>query len=117
MDLLELVRALRGHEALVARQWVADALRTKLQLHTLEMPRNLDSIDIAIAAGVVELLAGRWHQSPPDWTQGVPAAPVPFFLVKAADSLPRLRKTCEEEGPEPLRRRRLFAPPEFLTTA
>jgi hypothetical protein len=31
--------------------------------------------------------------------------------------MPRLRRLCESEGPEPLRRRGLFAPPEFLTHA
>jgi hypothetical protein len=117
MDLIELVRALRGHETLAARQWVVDALRTGVQLHTLERPRDVDSVDLAIAAGVVELLASRWGQPAPDWTRSVPALPEPFFLVKAAACLPRLRKTCMDEGPEPLRRRRLLAPPNFLTAA
>jgi hypothetical protein len=117
MDLLELVRALRAHETLTARQWVADAQRTEVQLLALQEPSGLDSVDLAIAAGVVELLASRWRQSPPEWTRSIPAVAVPFFLVKAAAHLPRLRKICEEEGPEPLRRRRLLAPPEFLTAA
>ena len=37
--------------------------------------------------------------------------------VRAADSLPRLRRLCEEEGPEPLRRRGLLVPLDFLTAA
>jgi hypothetical protein len=37
--------------------------------------------------------------------------------VAAAETLPRLRRLCEEEGPEPLRRRGLLAPPDFLTAA
>jgi hypothetical protein len=117
MDLRELVRALRSHETLAARQWVADAQRANVQLDALKQPSGLDSVDLAIAAGVVELLASRWLQSAPDWTKRIPALEVPFFLVKAAAHLPRLRKTCEEEGPEPLRRRRLLAPPDFLTGA
>jgi hypothetical protein len=59
-----------------------------------------DSVDLAIAAGVLELLASRWGQAAPDWTGSIPALLQPFFLVKAAAWLPRLRKTCEEEGPE-----------------
>ena len=117
MELLELVRAVRDHDPLAARQWVADALRAALHLADLPEPKGLDAVDLAIAAGVVELLASRWGQRPPDWTRGVPAAPRPVFLVQAAAHLPRLRRTCETEGPEPLRRRRLLAPPDYLTAA
>jgi hypothetical protein len=53
----------------------------------------------------------------PAWTQQVPPLAVPFLLVKAFATLPRLRQACEEEGPEPLRRRGLLAPPDFLRTA
>lgn len=115
MDLVELVRALRTHETLAARQWVKDALRTGFQLHAVSKPSGADAVDLAISAGVVELLASRWEQSAPAWTKDVPALPAPFFLVQAAATLPRLRKACEEEGPEPLRRRGLLAPPDFLS--
>jgi hypothetical protein len=117
MDLLELVRALRTHETLAARQWVADAIRTEIQLSDYERPSGLDAVDLAIAAGVIELLARRWHQAAPGWTGSVPGVREPFLLVKAAAYLPRLRKSCEEEGPEPFRRRGLLAPPDFLTAA
>jgi hypothetical protein len=116
VDLLDLVHALREGDALGARQWVADAARSGLAWEFLPRPAGLDSTDMAIAAGVVELLAAREGRDAPPWTRAVPAAPEPFFLVRAAALLPRLRKSCEEEGPEPLRRRRLFAPPDFLTT-
>jgi len=117
MELVELVRALRGRETLAARQWVKDAVRADFQLHDVERPPDLDTLDLAIAAGVVELLASRWHQSAPNWTHDIPALTEPFLLVKAAAHLPRLRRSCETEGPEPLRRRGLLAPPDFLTTA
>jgi len=117
MNLHEFVRALRTHDALTARQWVADAMRAGLRLAELSKPAGLDAVDLAIAAGVVELLASRWNQRSPDWTRDVPPAPVPVFLVRAAANLPRLRRICETEGPEPLRRRRLLAPPDFLTAA
>ena len=65
----------------------------------------------------VEMIAARRGVRPAAWTAGVPAAPRRVFLVEAAESLPRLRRLCEEEGPEPLRRRGLLAPPEFLTAA
>jgi len=117
MELLELVRALRNHDTLAARQWVVDASRAGLHLRDFPEPKGLDAVGLAIAAGVVELLASRWSQPSPDWTCNVPAAPTPFFLVQAAAHLPRLRRTCETEGPEPFRRRRLLAPPDFLTAA
>jgi hypothetical protein len=117
MHLRDLVRALQDHDTLGARQWVSDAERAKLQLTGLEAPHDLDPVGLAIAAGMVELPASRWQQSPPTWTQRVPALAIPFFLVTAAASMPRLRRLCEEEGPEPLRRRGLLAPPDFLTAA
>ncbi len=117
MELLDLVRALRDGDALAARQWVADAVRSRLDLESLARPAGQDAVAMAIAAGTVELLAERWRQRPPDWTAAVPPAPEPVLLVKAAARLPRLRRTCETEGPAPLRRRRLLAPPDFLTVA
>jgi hypothetical protein len=113
MDLIELVRALCAYDALAARQWVADAIGQNLRLSGLPMPQGLSPVEIAVAAGVVEMLAERWQQEPPPWTRDVPGAD-PTFLVRAAATLPRLRRTCELEGPEPLRRRRLYAPPDFL---
>jgi hypothetical protein len=42
-------------------------------------------------------------------------APNPIYLVRAAETMPRLPHSCETEGPESLRRRRVYAPPEFST--
>lgn len=117
MHLEDLARALVGYDALAARQWVADAGRAKLDWTSVPQPTGLEPVALAIAAGVAELLASRAGQEPPVWTKSVPAAPEPFFLVRAAAWMPRLRQVCEVEGPEPLRRRGLFAPPEFLTAA
>lgn len=117
MDLLELVRAVRIYDALAAREWVAAAIRDQVCATDLRRPSTEDALDLALAAGLAELLASRWEQSPPPWTRDVPAAPEDRYLVKAAASLPRLRRSCELDGPEPLRRRRLFAPAEFLTIA
>jgi hypothetical protein len=117
MDLLELVSALMRRDALTARQWVADALRAGFDWSTVPEPAGLDPVDRAVAAGVVELLAGRAGRPAPPWTAAVPPSPRPFCLVRAAESMPRLRRECEEEGPWALRRRGILAPPEFLTAA
>lgn len=117
MDLRELVRALLSHDALAARQWLADASRARFEWSGVAEPEGLDPVGLAIAAGIVELMAERAGREPSPWTAAVPAAPERLFLVQAAQFLPRLRRLCEEEGPEPLRRRGLLAPPDFLTAA
>ena len=117
MDLRDLVSALVAGEALVARQWVADARRAGVVWTTFHDPCLSDPVAQAVAAGIAELLAQRAGQPPPAWTASVPAAPYAFFLVRAAHTMPRLRRECERESPEPLRRRRLFAPADFLTAA
>lgn len=113
----DLVRALIAYDTLAARQWVADAARARLDWSIVPQPTDLDAVGLAIAAGIAELLASRAGQQPPSWTKTVSAAPRPFLLVQAAAFMPRLRQMCEIEGPEPLRRRALLAPPDFLTTA
>lgn len=117
MDLRELVRALLGFDALTARQWVADARRSGFVWTEIPVPVGLNATELATAAGVAELLAAEAGQAPPAWTTGVPAAPDRLYLVRAAATMPRLRALCEREGPEPLRRRGLLAPPEFLSIA
>ncbi len=117
MDIRDLVAALVDRDALRAREWVADAERARFDWSRVAEPHGLDAVGLALAAGLVELMAARHGNEPPAWTSAVPAAPRPVLLVKAAERLPRLRQLCEEEGPEPLRRRWLLAPPDFLTAA
>lgn len=78
--------------------------------------RGLDATELALAAGLVEMMCNRerWG-TPPAWTAAVPPAPRKIFLVSAAFNEPELRVLCERNGPEPLRRRGLLAPPDFLT--
>ena len=117
MELNDLVEALLQFDALAARQWVSDALRCGLAWSGLPRPAGLTAEELAVAAGVVEMLAERAGQSPPPWTADVPSSPRRIYLVRAAESMPRLRRLCEREGPEPLRRRQVLAPPEFLSVA
>jgi hypothetical protein len=117
MELHELIKALMNFDTLAARQWVADAMRKPLQWSEVPCPEGLTAEELAVAAGVVEMLAPRMGQRPPGWTQEVAQSPTRIYLVRAAESMPRLRRLCEQEGPEPLRRRHILAPPEFLTAA
>ena len=99
------------------RQWTADATREAVIWTDVPRPAGWSAMELAVAAGIVELFASRAHQAPPSWTAAVGAAPEPMYLVRAAETMPRLRRSCETEGPEPLRVQRLYAPPEFLTAA
>ena len=65
MDIRELVKALLSFDALKARQWVADALESGLLWSEVERPEGLSPVEMAVAAGVVEMLAQRNHQDPP----------------------------------------------------
>jgi len=117
MELRELVRALLSYDALKARQWVADSGRQRMVWVDVLEPSDLSLTELGVAAGVVELLAFRVDQAPPSWTSNIQALSAPLFLVSAAETMPRLRRLCEEEGPEHLRRRGILAPPEFLKVA
>lgn len=117
MEFPELVDALMRNDALAARQWVMDAARAKIDWSAIPDPRLSSRAHMAVAAGVAEMLAERSGQPAPSWTSQVGPADEPVYLVKSAEKMPRLRKVCEEEGPAPLRRRRVLAPPDFLTAA
>ena len=117
MDLRDLATALHRHDALGARAWVAESVRQDFDWPSAPRPEGLDRIALAIAAGMAELLATRAGKQPPSWTADVAGLSEPFSLVRAAAVMPRLRRLCETEGPEPLRSRGLLAPPEFLTAA
>jgi len=117
MNLRDLVAALLSFNTLVARQWVADSIREGVLWSAIPEPSDLDAIGRGVAAGVAELLAMRVGQLPPAWTSTIGSLPGPVYLLRAAETMPRTRRLCEQEGPEPLRRRGILAPPEFLSVA
>ena len=113
----DLASAALNRDALQLRSLVQDLVRSSQRLADLPMPNTQNSQLLAVAAGIVELLAVRTGQPAPNWTASIGAAAEPYFLVAAAERLPSLRQLCQDESPEPLKRRRLFAPPNFLTWA
>lgn len=117
MDLGKLVKALMNYDVLSARQWVTDAIRGNIRWSEVACPTNLSVKELTVAAGVAELLALRMGQFPPAWTKNVTESPETIWLVRSAYTMPRLRRLCEQESPEPLRKRGILAPPEFLTVA
>lgn len=117
MEILDLARALLRHDALAARQWVADAKRRGLDWTTAPAPESNDRDELAVAAAATELLATRAGQAPPAWTSSIGPPAGAIVLVRSAETMPRLRRMCKEQGPAPFRRRGILAPPDFLTIA
>jgi hypothetical protein len=114
MDLRDLVRALVAGDLLAARQWVSDARRNAFVWETLHRPRGLSDLEMSVAAGVAELLAGRSGSNAPAWTAAVGGQPKPVFLDPGIETMPRTLARAKQEAPEALRKRNLFATADFL---
>ena len=113
----QLAEAAINHEALLLRSLMQDFLRERPNLREYSRPTAVSFETLAAAASLVELLAERLNQEPPSWTNDVGALPQPIHLVKSAATMKHLRALCEQESPEPLRKRGFFAPPNFLKSA
>ena len=113
----QLARAALGREGLQLRSLAQDFLRENDHLSDYARPAINDARTLVAAAALIELFALRQKQAPPNWTEDVGPLPEPFFLLESAMKLKRLRALCETHSPEPLRKRRLYAPPNFLEFA
>lgn len=117
MDLRELVAALLKGDILAARQFVADAARGNLRWDRMELPAGLSSRERAVAAAIVELLASRAGMSAPAWSQSIGPVRGMLVLDPGLESMPRSFARARIAGPEPLRKRNIVAPPDFLDVA
>ena len=106
--------ALSG-DSLQTRSLVQDFLRQRPDLSAITPPKTNDEYILAISAALLELFAMRTNQDAPSWTSRVGPLPEPIYLLKAAHNMKRLRVLCEQESPEPLRKRSFYAPPDYLT--
>ena len=110
----ELAIAVLEYDNLLARTLVQEYYDPRLTLAHISRP-DTDNRDILVtSAALLELLSLRRGQNPPAWTADVGPLLQSRYLLKAASSMQRLRRLCETEAPEPLRKRGLFAPPNFL---
>ena len=114
MELPDLVRAVLSGDLLAARQWVADAHRSHLHWTACDRPSGLDSREMTVAAALVELLAGRAGVAAPSWTASVGANKEPLFLDPGVHSMPRSLAHTRTDAPEALRKRNVYALPDFL---
>jgi hypothetical protein len=117
MDIRDLVEAILRGDLLHARQWVADAKREQVNWETVACPRELGGREMAVAAGLVELLARRAGATPPQWTDAIGGEPDPVILDPGLDQMPRSLAQAKAFAPEPLRKRNLIALPDFLDVA
>ena len=105
--------ALSG-DALGVRSLVQDWIAESPNLHEVTKPETDDVKVLAVAASLLELLAERAGSKPPLWTSLIAPLIEPLFLVSAAKTMPRMRALCEQATPAPLRKRGIFAPPNYL---
>ena len=94
-----------------------DFLRSQPKLADVPPLQSEDESLLAMSAALLELLALRTNQAPPPWTASVGPVKEPFYLLKSAAQMKRLRQLCQQESPEPLRTRRFYAPPDYLAFA
>jgi len=117
MELHNLVDAILAGDLLIARQWVADARREHLRWELLPYPSRLAGRRLVVAAGVVELLAGRAGERPPAWTANVGSERELVILDPGLERMPRSFAHAKTDGPLSLRKRNLLALPDFLEVA
>lgn len=118
MELLEqIARAALERDHLQLRSLVHDLMHSHIQLNEIPRPILPDERLLVLSAALVELLAERKKEIPPAWTKEIGGLSEPFFLLESASRMKRLRALCETQSPEPMRKRRLYAPPHFLEFA
>ena len=117
VDPEDLARTAMAGNALMLRSMAQEWIAATTDFSAVAPPKTNDPTLRAVAAGFVELFAMRRNLLAPAWTAEVPPAPQPVYLVRDCTKMVRLRHLCETESPAPLRRRQIFAPPNYLTFA
>ena len=102
---------------LTTRGLVQEFLRSQPVLADIPRPETDDPNLLVVAAALLELFSLRTQQPAPGWTQQVGPVEQPLYLLRSAAHMRRLRELCRDAAPEPLRRRRLYAPPDYLAFA
>ncbi|HKQ77074.1 MAG TPA: hypothetical protein VJ810_25485 [Blastocatellia bacterium] len=79
VTLEQLAEAALNRESLLLRNLTHDLLRENPNLSECPKPQTYDLRILAAAASLVELLALRLRQTPPNWTKDVGALPEPVY--------------------------------------
>ncbi len=117
VTLNDVVDAALNRDGLLLSGATQEFLRVTPRLSDVPQPTALSERQLVVAAAIMELLSLRTAQSAPAWTAKIGGLKESFFLVAEAETMKHLRVMCEEESPEPMRKRGLFAPPQYLTWA
>ena len=112
----QIAEAILRDDSLLTRALVQEFLRNRPVLAEIARP-EADEPTLVVAAALLELFALRTQQSAPTWTRQVGPMEPPRYLLKSATHMRRLRDLCRDAAPEPLRRRHLYAPPDYLAFA
>ncbi|HZL35046.1 MAG TPA: hypothetical protein VFC78_07035 [Tepidisphaeraceae bacterium] len=110
----QLAQAALGGEALALRGLAQDWLAENPNFACVPRPRSNDPMVLAVAAALVEMFADRRGETGPDWAIAITQAPEPVYLLREAARMRRLRELCRDHAPPALRRRGIYAPPDFL---
>ena len=101
----QLAEAVLNGEGLTARSLVQDLFSERPRLADISRPPVDDERILAASASLLELFASRWGQDAPAWTKDISPLAEPIYLLKSINTMKRLRKLCERESPESLRKR------------
>jgi hypothetical protein len=113
--LQELVDALLSRKDMQLRILVQEWQWANPVVTSVPRPQTRDTRSLTVAAALVELFALRAGQAPPAWIADAEPLPEPFFVMERAERPGFTRTLCLAEAPEPLRRRNIFAPPNYLS--
>ena len=113
----QLAAAALSGDSMQTRSLTQEFFREAPHLPDIPKPAIADKQLLAATASLLELFAERTNQLAPAWTAEVGPLSEPVFLLKAAATMKRLRRLCEAESPEPLKKRGFYAPPNYLEFA
>ena len=117
VSILDLVRAILAEHDLEARQLTLDLSDLTQRFSTVAKPDTQNHEELVLAAALVELFAARRNEVAPDWTAQIGGLDKPRYLLGDPTRYPRFYARCVRESPEPLKRRNLIAPNDYLSFA
>lgn len=91
----QLAEAALQRDSLRLRSLVQEMIHANINWSAIPRPNTGDARLLAISASLAELLAARQNQTPPAWTKEIGALSEPFFLLRSAETMKRLRTLCE----------------------
>ena len=107
-------RLLKEDRGAIIGQYVMNLFELP-SFHDVPKPQGATQEELAVCAALLELFAVRRGEAPPEWTAKVGGVMPPRFLMSGYErEFPSLGERWKKESPEPLKRRNLWAPAEFL---